>query len=106
MMDWAEISEEKKYTDTQGNKLTLHQMVCTEPMWTKNRLLRLQKELEALQAENRNLKATAKIAVQAGESLQKELEAVKGENKTLLSRNTELIKANAEVAKMNLDLMD
>jgi len=82
MMDWAEISEEKKYTDTQGNKLTLHQMVCTEPMWTKNRLLRLQKELEALQAENRNLKATAKIAVQAGESLQKELEAVKDDADT------------------------
>jgi len=45
----------------------------------------LEDKIKRLQTENQNLKATAKIAVQAGESLQKELEAVKAENEKLMA---------------------
>jgi len=44
----------------------------------------LEDKIKRLQTENQNLKATAQIAVTAGESLKKELEALKAQIKRTL----------------------
>lgn len=44
----TKISEHKEngYIDSFGNKLSLHQMVCSEPMWAKKEIIRLNAELD------------------------------------------------------------
>jgi len=47
-----EPDERGKYTDRYGNKLSLHQMCCTAPMWTQRKILALEEKLKCLDELN------------------------------------------------------